>query len=239
MKRARSSTSNGKQPSKKRRYTPYKQPYVSPAGAIRPGGWYNPIRGVERKFYDRSFNSTIPSNVVTWSTITNNFLLNGVPTGAGATARVGRKMTIKSLMFRYNVRIDGSVDNTATTGGASIRMLIVYDRAPNAVIPTNAAIVQDDFFVTNLNLDNRDRFVVLADILSEPISKEGNWNACGKRFIKLNNDVVFNAGDTANDIGTIQTGAIYFLFAQSGGLTYTTASALDLGWSTRIRYEDA
>lgn len=214
--------------------------YVVPSAAatIRVGGWASPASGGELKFFDKSANINPPSGSDAWNIPAAATLLNGIGGGSNANQRVGRKVTLKSLMFRYRFSFDASVVGATATGGGNLRILIVYDKQPNANFPPVLSVLQNDFFNTMNNLDNRDRFVILADEYSDGISVNGTFSVTGKRYIKLNHEMVFNAGDNADSIGTIQTGAIYLMFAQTGTCIVDNASALDFSWASRIRYED-
>ena len=89
-------------------------------------------------------------------------LLNGIVPGTGASQRIGRRATFKTLNIRSTW--------TAGIAGANVfqgrcKMWVVVDTQPNATIA-----VGSDIFVTTgqtaanalANLDNRDRFKVLA-----------------------------------------------------------------------------
>lgn len=203
---------------------------------IRVGGWANPSGGGELKYRDDAANFFPVTANSTFTGAGAPVLLNGIATGAGATERIGRKIILKSLLLRW--RFDMNPAEIANiTGGVNGRLVVVYDKQANAVAPNITDVFNTDNFISQLNLNNRDRFVVLVDKITDPISKEGDWSTCGKRFVRLNNEVVFNQG-TTNDIGSIQTGSVYAFFAVSGGLSFTTANCLRFACSTRIRYSD-
>ena len=210
------------------------------AQTIRVGGWANPAAGGELKYKDRGSAQVILNAVDTWDVINATALLNGIAGGSGADQRVGRKLTMKSLMFRWSLFLNPNA-STLATGGTPIRIIIFYDKQANATFPTTSELLASNIFNSNNNLDNRDRFVILADIYTDPISSVGNAAVAGKRFIPLNHEVVFNNGDTANDIGTINTGSVFVTFAQNGGLKTSTTAGQEgafLKWNSRIRYED-
>lgn len=210
------------------------------AQTIRVGGWANPAGGGELKFKDRASAQTILDSVDTWDVINATSLLNGIGSGAGANQRIGRKLTMKSLMLRWSFYLNPNA-NVLATGGSPLRIVVFYDKQANASPATIADLFTSDIYNSNNNLDNRDRFVILADIYTDPISSVGDVAVSGKRFIKLNHEVIFNNGDTADDIGAIQTGAVYITFAQTGGLKTATTSGQEgsfFKYNSRIRYED-
>jgi len=208
------------------------------AQTIRVGGWANPSSGGELKYKDRGSSQPIQDGVDSWDVINATSLMNGIGGGSGADQRVGRKVTMKSLMFRWSYFLNPNA-TTLSNGGSPLRIIIFYDKQANATLPTIANLLQADLFNSNNNLDNRDRFVILADIYTEPISSVGNSGVGGKRYIPLNHEVVFNAGDNADEIGSITTGSIFVTFAQNGGIkTNGVNYGTTFKWNSRIRYED-
>jgi len=208
------------------------------AQTIRVGGWANPSSGGELKYKDRGSAQEVLDGTDTWDVINATALMNGVGGGSGADQRVGRKITMKSLMFRYSYFMNPNA-TTISSGGSPLRIIIFYDKQANATLPTIANLLQSDIYNSNNNLDNRDRFVILADIYTDPISSAGNTGVAGKRYIPLNHEVVFNNGDNADEIGSITTGSIFITFAQNGGIkTNALANGTQFKWNSRIRYED-
>lgn len=119
-------------------------------------------RGAEVKALD------VPSanyNVTSTAVITP---LNLVQTGSTFCNRIGRRIEMKSI--RVNGQLDFITTNTQTTYSYA-RIMIVYDRQTNGAIPSIADILQStNQSTTNstnslsgLNLNNRDRFVVVRD----------------------------------------------------------------------------
>lgn len=194
--------------------------------AIAVGGYAMPSRSGELKFKDVSLLSTVTVAVDTFS---SPVLLNGMATGATATTRIGRKITLKSLLFRYRL------NTVATTiGGSPIRFLIVYDKQANAAAPTILDVLEADDFTSPNNLSNRDRFVTLCDHITQPLSENGNQGIADVVYKPLNLETMFNDG-TAGTISDITSGSVYLFFAQCSGLT-TGAPVIE--YKTRIRFSD-
>lgn len=201
--------------------------------SIRTGGWANPSRmgAGELKFLDvdgvTSATSIPLSNDFTTPGAT--FLLNGLVPGSGASNRIGRKVTIKSLYIRCTIQLA-----TTSVRGGNVRMMVVYDKQANATAPAVTDILLDDSFYSANNLSNRDRFVTLVDTVSEPI---GTATVYGQSMVvhkKLNLETMYNAG-AAGTIGDITSGSIYIMFAQSGTIGTGNPTAT---WTSRIRYTD-
>lgn len=156
--------------------------------------------------------------------------INIVAQGASAETRVGRKIVNTSLDFNWTVSL-----GTTSTGGGNVRILVVYDKQTNAALPVVADVLAAGNFLAPMNLANSERFVVIASIITEPVSANNNFAVSGKFYRKMLLETVFNDTNAGN-IGDIQTGGIYFLVAQDGFIG--TANGL-FSYYTRIRFEDA
>jgi len=194
--------------------------------AIRVGGWANPSRMGELKFVDTSFSSDPPAGSVAFTAAT---LLNGLVPGSTASQRIGRKVTIKSMLIRYQNKLAPT-----SVGGSPVRILIVYDKQAN----TNTAGITDILLTDSANspnnLSNRDRFVTLCDHISAPVSVENDFQVADIIYKPLNLETMFNEGN-AGTIGDITTGSILMFVAQFGGITVASP---DFSASCRIRYSD-
>jgi len=194
--------------------------------AMRIGGWSNPSKGGELKFVDTSINLDPTFNTTSFTAGT---LLNGLSPGSDASSRIGRKVTIKSLLVRWSWTL-----GAMSVGGSSVRILIVYDKQSNATAPGITDILLTDDFLSQNNLSNRDRFVTLCDMITDPIATGANYSVSGVIYKKLNLETMFNAG-VAGTIGDITSGSIYCF--QAANSSITTASG-DFRAKARIRYTD-
>lgn len=192
---------------------------------LRTGGWVNPARAGELKYIDVSLGATsfplAGTGVLT--------LLNGCIQGSDATNRIGRKVNLKSIQ----TRISNTVATTGISNGPNFRVIIFYDKQANATAPAVTDVLLTDAFASNMNLNNRDRFVILMDKTSAE-SCNYNWNMHDYR--KVNCETIFNSGN-AGTIGDIQTGSLYMLtYLASGCLT--TTEYVTVG-RVRTRFMDA
>lgn len=156
-------------------------------------------------------------------------LINGVAQGTTALTRLGRRITMRSLYWRWNGHL-----NATTVGGSGLRMLIVYDKQANVAAPVATDVLTVDAIRSPMNLSNSRRFVTLADYHIDCVGTAGNqaWMRTGYR--KLNLNVEFNTGSTGT-ITDITSGSVYSIIYQDGNLaTAVTASQL----YTRIRFSD-
>jgi len=209
--------------------------------AWQPSG--QEIKAIDGAFTNYTFRTpAAASNIV---------LLNGVQTGAAFYNRVGSRVEMKNLHLR------GYLYNAATSLTTNLRLLVIYDRQPTGGLPTISDILQsrDQTGATattgdsEINLDNRDRFVILRDkqfyapsctntagVLTNgpqfPGNDDGQWDI--NIFIKLKGlGTHYKSSSNPTTIADISTGAMYMCFV---------ASQSDSCWSAnlqyRLRYED-
>ena len=191
----------------------------------------------------------IDNNTTTYqveNTGTQLQLLNGCVPGSQNFNRIGRKIFMRSLQIRGDV----SLTDTTAGKGAVFRMVIVYDKQANGSAPTWANIMTSQNIAGTtasdvyamVNLDNRDRFVILRDKLYVPgeiDATAGQSYAIGPGVIILNEyiplklETIYNAG-TAGTIGDITSGSLYcFWIANAANASGVTAHV-----AFRVRFED-
>lgn len=158
-------------------------------------------------------------------------LLNNITQGADAMQRIGRKIQIKSIRIRCSVQVQDDwvlaypVDNQPNAaynvagnyGGApqSCRLVIVWDKQPNGQQATSA----DVFTARNgslgsdamMNLDKRDRFVILADE-TRPLSPGGNASVMFDIYKECDLTTIYSSAVDPQTIASIQSGALYGFF---------------------------
>lgn len=179
-------------------------------------------------------------------------LLNGVQVGAGFFNRVGSRIEMK------NIHIRGIIENIATSISSYGRMLIVYDRQPNGAAPAITEVLQSrdqtgtaaTSSQSEINLDQRDRFVILRDkqwylppvtntanvLTNGPTypagESENTWEI--NEFIKMKGLVThYKSSSNPTTIADINTGAVYLLFIQN-----QSASTYQARVGIRVRFLD-
>jgi len=218
-KRAREST-------KTKGTTKKSRPSALTVQSIRTGGWANPTRSGELKFVDVSYGTDVTVGTAAWAA---GQLLNGMANGSDASTRIGRKITMKSLLIRWYVNYAAT-----TAGGGAIRYLVVYDKQANAQAPAITDILIADEFSAYNNLSNRDRFVTLVDHVIPALSDTGDKSQAGVIFKRINLETIFNAG-SAGTIGDISSGSVYIFVCQTGGIITLAPNCVA---RCRIRYTD-
>lgn len=223
-----------------------------PRGGLVPPGAFRSAKG-EVKAID-ILEATYPLTAAP-ATNVNVSLLNIVQEGTGFFNRVGRKIEMRSLHVTGLIQPTG----TAQTQSDLVQWAIIYDRQPSApaALPVYNLIFGDYTAAggfsgseySGLNLDNRDRFVV---IRNKRLALPSTTAVLGtnpsqvmpadpsmltiNEFIKLKRLTTHYNG-TANPItiANVTTGALYIV--TQGGF-----AAGAQGWSAqlqfRLRYDD-
>lgn len=211
--------------------------------AFQPGGFNrNTPRAMltEKKVVDIN-----ELNINIDSTGTQLQLLNGCVPGSQNYNRIGRKICMKSLQLRGHI---AKQNNAAAANAAKGRLIIVYDKQPNGTAPTFANIIQSQNIAgatsslvdDMVNLDNRDRFEIIRDMVVAvgPYDHTATTSLAGgpclvtmDTYIKLGNrETVYNAG-TAGTIGDIATGSLYAFWIASADNNLTWQGGFRLRFS--------
>lgn len=173
---------------------------------------------------------------VTLATTSVVTLRNGCAQGTSAVTRAGRRTTMTSLTYLWQVSFAAT-----TVGAAPLRLLIVYDRQPNGAAPAALDVVLTDTITSPMNLNNSRRFKVLVDETTDGISDAGpkSYMVKGYRTFTKKKEGGWPCEFKDTSSGTITditTGSIYSLVWQGGNLiTAAPQNAL----YTRIRFTDA
>jgi len=215
-------TKTGKTVFKKRRTNGTSKPLAPP----RTGGfWGVKSRSAdEKKFVDTEINGDITTTGIVTP-------INLIATGTDFFERIGRKVLIKS----FQVRSFMGLENINNASG--VRLMLVYDKQTNGALPAIGDIlgipIASNPFVAMLNLNNRDRFVILWDKIYRMDLGSGIVTVL-KKYKKLSHETVFS-GTTAA-IGSIATGGLYLV--QIGSVAAGTTD-VDQSSVVRIRFQDA
>jgi len=236
-------------------YTPYAyKPYKRPRTAYsKAPSTYTPRTmafkphpsAIEKKVNDLA---TTTYQVNTSGSIT---LLANPQLGSDFNNRIGRKVVLKSVYVRGQVKLDwagaGGLPATAGIAAQMARFILVCDMQPNGAAPAITDILVEATAESQLNLNNRDRFKILSDktyVFDPVINVQTATQAqlCYnrtiypvKKFKKIDQEMVFN-GVNGGSIADVTSGALYMVWIG------TTASGLgdsNAVVSTRVRYVDA
>lgn len=114
----------------------------------------------EQKIYDAdvSGNPYLPSTGFATIPITGGVgCLNRIGPGSGLEQFIGNQISIKSLTVRYCLRLNATNPNVPSNG----RVMYIWDKSPNGQIAGPADILANVTYLSWINLNYRDRFVIL------------------------------------------------------------------------------
>lgn len=206
----------------------------TPSAPLRTGGWYGGYS--QRGRNELKTCDTGTPAVVSIPSAGAIILLNGIGQGTDYTQRIGRKVQLKSILFRFDIL----QKTQSAPDGDTARVMLIYDCQTNAAAPVVGDILQTVNYLSPMNLNNRDRFKVLYDKFIPLNPMQTVTNPYGtplrknfKVFKKLKEEMIF--GNTSNTVADITTGAIFLLvISQMGG----GSSATNMYYNSRIRFSD-
>lgn len=164
------------------------------------------------------------------------FLVNGVSTGTDYTNRIGRKILMRSILFRCLIEPNSSFSQNT---GDVIRLMLVYDTQSNSATPNVTDILNSANYLEPSNLNNRDRFLILMDkfyavnpstYTAGALTNGNPVNLVCKKYKKIYKETVFSG--TGATSASIQSGALYLLVINQ------TNQVTNYSWNCRIRFED-
>lgn len=179
-------------------------------------------------------------------------LLNGCIQGTDIANRIGRKICVKSLTYRFTLKC-AAADLVAAPGvtfyapGQMIRMIILWDMQPNGAAPAIGDVLTNAADNTSqLNLNNRDRFRIVKDkmfcfdpfwhvVVADDFVGFNHTTTAHKGYKKMNQEVIFNAGN-AGGVGDIASGSLYVMFI--GDAAAAANMNINLVGNTRVRFTD-
>jgi len=208
--------------------------------------------------YNFSKDNTLINVAGPWSSM----LLNAPTQGSDAINRIGRKILVKSLLFRADVSwiCPTVIAPSGVNDVPPMRYILLIDKQSNGAQPLFTEVLRLDISTTNfltapLNLNNRDRFVVLADKVIQfqqgfYVSATAAYSYSQRKEIKiykkLNTEVVFTgAGAGASSPGAaadVATNAMWILFISEMARAVTSDVPICpvlRSVNSRVRFYDA
>lgn len=195
------------------------------------------IISVVKKYEDRNkefkvHDLIVSQEVSSTASVTNLF----APTqGVDYNDRTGRETMERSLEVRGFISA-----KSGATAGQTARVMIVYDRTPNAVLPAITDINAGSGIITFPNLQNRKRFLTLFDELVTLSPADGDKSQVPVVWKKsLNIQTIYtnaNAGVGFGDIRDIESGAFYMVTI---GTVATGTGTCMMNGVVRFRFTDS
>ncbi len=210
-------------------------------GYDRTGGFYGRYAGSgggEQKFHDVDVDDAV---VTAAGTIQNTGSVNLIAQGTSESERIGRKVTIRKILWRYNVSLP-ALASTQNPGNDEIRVIMYLDKQANGATATVTGILASDDFQSFNNLSNTSRFRILMDRVHGPFKRtagagaggaENDWSgeAANYTFFKTCN-IPLEFSSTTGAITELRSNNIGVLLLSRAG------SILTFGSKLRLRYSD-
>jgi len=183
----------------------------------------------------KSVDVTAAAATMATSAVTG-ILLNGLATGSDIGSRIGRKVTMKSLLLRIHFSPVASVDSPI---GCTARALVVWDSQTNTVATTSTLVLNTDDFLAPNKLENRERFTILmdkfitlpaAEYTAPAVTAGAPTPRLLKKYLRINRDTIYNANSTGA-VGDIVSGSLYLVVIASSA-TY------QFQVNSRVRFTD-
>ncbi len=215
-------------------------------GVLRVGGYYGRYAHAngsgELKFHDVQ----VDEAAADWSAgiIQNSGTLNVIPQDVTEKTRVGRKVSIKSIMWR-GAFFTTALSNSATVQNSEVVRVIIYlDKQCNGATAAVTDILETAGFQSYRNLSNSARFVTLMDktfnVLPEPPCGTGAVNDQGQRttnksfYKKCDIKLEYDDSAQTGAIGTIRSNNIGMMI-----ISRTAATNVGMSGKVRMRFSDS
>lgn len=217
--------------------------------------------------------ASVPGSAIMFTANSGNLLTgddvmlcNGVSPGNDIFNRLGRRLRMRSILVTLQLigpctTVDISATDLATTATAtritSCRLLLVLDKQPNGtqclkndILASLGSARKDGGYASpesNMNLDNRDRFLILFDKIYTTDTVDRVQRSV-RIYKKLNIEVTYNNGQNARDVSALMTNALYLVAVSNQPAPDSTITAPEPGsflcpfaifTNTRLRYTDA
>ncbi len=142
------------------------------AGFYRKGGYYgryNKKGNGELKFYDVAMDDAVIDSAGTIQDPTNpgpaaaQESIVGIKQGTGESERIGRKCTIRSIGWRFDVSLPEQDAVATPSSGDVVRIILYQDKQTNGATATVLGILETADYQSFNNLANTSRFKTLMD----------------------------------------------------------------------------
>lgn len=146
---------------KRRKYKARKALPRGGAGYLRVGGYYGRFSGTraELKFHDLDIDDAV---IAQNGNITEDSCLT-IAEGNGESDRIGRKLTVKTIQWKFTVGMLGIASTANPSSSEVVRVILYLDKQTNGATAAVADILESDDFQAFRNLANSGRFNILMD----------------------------------------------------------------------------
>lgn len=197
---------------------------------MRTSGLYSP-RIQEMKWFDVSGST----NMGATGSIIESF--NKVVQGTGESQRIGRKLNILSMYFKFQILLPNSTDPTLSE--CNYRIVIYQDKQANGASATTTSLYTNPSIVAFRNLSENNRFNILYDKRGHLNSTAGSYNGTTNVFAAQSISTKFYKKSSIPIEFNSTTGAMTEIRSNNIGIVcFSEAGLCNLSYISRIRYTD-
>ncbi len=197
-------------------------------GYDRTSGFFGRFSsGAELKFHDIDLDDAA---IAAGANVTNS--VNLIAQGTTESTRIGRKCTIRSINWRFQI------SKAISTGGSSaadaVRVIMYLDKQANGATAVNTDILESADFQSFNNLANKSRFRTLMDRTYDMNSMAGGGNGTAEDYAEIRvNDTFFKKCNIPIEYDST-AGAITEIRSNNIGVILMSQSGTS-GFSSKIR----
>ncbi len=229
---------------KRTTWTKGKKPWAGPGGSRKRTRLEEAVAAAvavasprpELKFHDLSVDE---GNVPSAGAIAAASVLE-IPEGTGESERVGRKITVKQIGWRFHQTIEASTSSGTTSN--VFRVMLYWDKQTNGATATVTDILSTANYQSFNNLNNRGRFRILMDRTYGLNAHAGGGNGTSEDYGEfLVEDTFFKKVNIPIEYtDDAPTGAIATMTSNNIGVLVICKSNLLVAFESfmRIRYID-
>lgn len=164
-----------------------------------------------------------------------------IPEGNGESERIGRKITVRKLAWRFTIKLT-EVDGAANpVNPDTIRVILYLDKQANGAAAATQDILEDNEFISFNNLANSKRFRTLMDRTYDINCHAGGGDGVASDWVgtrvsdtffkNVNIPIEYDNSATTGALATIRSNNInVLLLGQTGTCSFDS--------KMRIRYTD-
>lgn len=143
-------------------YSAVRKPARRYAGYYRRAGFYGRYTGSttqpEKKFHDINI---VDASIAVNGTVIGNSLV-GIAQGVTQSTRIGRKMMVVAIGFRFDLELLAATGATAQNGEI-VRVILFWDKQCNGTVSTVTDMLASDSYLSYTSLANSGRYEFLLD----------------------------------------------------------------------------
>ncbi len=213
-------------------------------GFVRTTGFFGRFTtGGEAKFLDQDIDdASIAANGTIFTNASAEASLLRIPEGNGESERIGRKITIRSINWRFTVMLPEADGSANAKNATTVRVILYLDKQCNGTAATITDILETNDWQSFNNLANSKRFRTLMDRVYDIEPKAGGGNGTTSDwaearisdtlFKKVNIPIEYDNTASTGALATIRSNNINMLILSDTSLDATFESKM------RLRYSD-